>query len=215
MSGALTHHAGGAFLGLVVGEAAMLSGAWDLRSTLAMAAVSTVTAGGLLSQDFDNGALWKLLDKWIPDEWLGAGGPLQHRGILHWVAWPFVIAWLWHRWIGLGYALPVAAPWAGYGLAVGWGSHLILDFIYGKRVIHPEGGGIIVRAGVPLFPWWGHIGGLWTSSGIGSQTAGLALGVGTVTELNHLGVVYQTQVGLLVLIAAASVFSWLFIPAHR
>ena len=32
----------------------------------------------------DQIAEWKTVDRWVPDEWLGHDGPLQHRGITHW-----------------------------------------------------------------------------------------------------------------------------------
>jgi hypothetical protein len=46
------------------------------------ACLASVTAGGVLSPDVDQFKLWRALDRWLPDEWLGEGGPLQHRGII-------------------------------------------------------------------------------------------------------------------------------------
>jgi hypothetical protein len=45
------------------------------------ACLASVTAGGIASPDVDQFRVWRALDRWLPDEWLGEGGPLQHRGI--------------------------------------------------------------------------------------------------------------------------------------
>lgn len=114
--------------------------------------LSTVVAGGHMSPDMDQRKWWRILDKVLPDEWLGNGGPLQHRGITHW--WGLVLA-------GLVVAtFTVGFPWWVIGLTAGWGSHLLGDAVYGAR--SPGRG-----PGIPLGPWWGHHGAGFHSGGTG------------------------------------------------
>lgn len=169
MSARGTHLAGGAALGLAVAQTGIAAG-WPVRDAVLLAVVSTVT-GPL--PDIDQRRTWRTLDRWLPDELLGAGGPLQHRGISHWIGWPPLAAAAWWALLAVRPALH-AVWWAGYGLALGVASHLILDALYGRQVRMPTGA-IVVRRGIPTLPWWRHRGGIWTSSGPGSQLAGLAL----------------------------------------
>ena len=115
-------------------------------------ALSALVSGGHLSPDMDQRKWWRFLDKWLPDEWLGNGGPLQHRGITHW--WGMILA-------GLVVAVfTVGVPWWVIGLTTGWGSHLLGDAVYGAR--SPGRG-----PGIPLGPWWGHHGAGFHSGGTG------------------------------------------------
>jgi hypothetical protein len=168
-----THYAGGAVLGLAAAQASIWAG-MPIRDALALAAVSTITGGGELSPDVDQRKWFRTLDRWLPDEWLGGGGPLQHRGVTHWTAWPPILAIGWAVAIAFGPPILGRFWWIGYGVALGWASHAILDALYGHAVHTPEGM-IVVRRGVPTMPWWRHRAGIWTSSGIGSQTAGIVL----------------------------------------
>lgn len=105
-------------------------------------ATSTVIAGlASWGPDVDQLSPWRVIDKVLPDEELGAGGPMRHRGITHWWAWPLLAA-LVAQAADLG-----DVGWVIWALIVGWTSHLIGDFLFGER-----------PAGIPLWPWWGHIG---------------------------------------------------------
>jgi len=180
VSGRGTHHAGGAVAGLTVAGAALAAGAspWP---ALAVAVTATATGGGRLSPDVDQYRAWRRLDRWLPDELLGAGGPLQHRGISHWwgtaLALPVVLAGLLALVVPVGWVWPVPA-----GVAAGWASHLALDYVFGATVRTPEGC-VIVRAGVPAAPWWSHRGVHWPSGGTRSKVAGCLLTVTAVVQV--------------------------------
>jgi membrane-bound metal-dependent hydrolase YbcI (DUF457 family) len=108
--------------------------------------VAMVFSAGRLSCDIDNTKTWKKLDRIVPDEWLGEGGPLGHRQVLHWWGLPAVAAllvWLTQRDQSLAFA-----AWAAI---TGWSSHLAGDFFCGQA-------GFGTRKGVPLGPWWWHVG---------------------------------------------------------
>jgi hypothetical protein len=81
------------------------------------ACLASITAGGVLSPDVDQFKLWRALDRWLPDEWLGEGGPLQHRGISHFWGLPAAAA---------AYLYVVGGPWWAWMLLAGWVSHLVL-----------------------------------------------------------------------------------------
>ena len=116
------------------------------------------SSGKLLSPDADQGWLWHLIDKLLPDEQiLGDNGPMQHRGITHFWLWPLLA-------LLAAYQLPTlmtvglndhlitftATPiLAGFG--VGWASHVLGDFLVGAA-------GCGRSAGVPLAPWWCWVG---------------------------------------------------------
>jgi hypothetical protein len=114
------------------------------------AGLAAVTAGGVLSPDVDQFKVWRALDRWLPDEWLGEGGPLQHRGLSHWWGIPAAVAvWLYVS----------GGPWWAWMLLAGWVSHLAADWAFGKRA---WGRG----PGIPFLPWWGH-------RGLGGDAGGL------------------------------------------
>lgn len=135
---ASSHVLAGALSGLGYAAAAGLDPA---------AAVATSVVAGLASTtpDVCQRGWWRSMDRWTPDEVLGNGGPLQHRGISHWWGMP-AAAWF--------LALPQSTGWAHLLLAallVGVGSHLAGDFLVGK-------GGYGRGPGVPLGPWFWHVG---------------------------------------------------------
>jgi membrane-bound metal-dependent hydrolase YbcI (DUF457 family) len=110
------------------------------------AAAATLTSAGILSPDADQFKGWRRVDKYAPDELLGWGGPLKHRGITHWPALPVAAAYALHAatlstWLTL-------LLWA---LIIGWVSHLLLDFVWG-RAFGDRG------RGVPLLGWTGYVG---------------------------------------------------------
>lgn len=127
--------------------------AWASASDLGPAqtavsvAVAVLTSAGLASPDVDLSALWRSADRWLPDEWLGSGGPMQHRGITHWWALPLALA-LFAR-----YALPPSVWWLVGAAVVGWTSHLLGDLVFGRADVRSARG-----PGVPVMPWWGHVG---------------------------------------------------------
>jgi hypothetical protein len=69
--------------GFVAGAALAMYAHQPLWVAVPSAAVASLTAGGRFSPDADQYKGWKLFDKYTPDELLGRGGPLQHRGITH------------------------------------------------------------------------------------------------------------------------------------
>jgi len=166
------HHLFGVLTGLGF---SVLVGATPLGAVTATAAAGAI-AGGSLSPDMDQHRWWRLLDRFLPDEWLGAGGPLQHRGISHW--WGLPLAAL----LGLQ-ALPVHGLWrlALLGALVGWASHLLGDFVFGKASHWDHRG-----PGVPLLPWWGHVGLGLDSDGMLERAARWMLSVAVVSALAYL-----------------------------
>lgn len=181
MSGRGTHQVGGLVAGLAVAQATAWKGHAGLGEAVFLAGTAFLTAGGVMSPDVDLSRTWRALDRWLPDEWLGAGGPLQHRGVTHWWGTILVMAAGW--WLAATLIPPLGRFWPLMaGQVAGWASHLALDAICGLQVRATDGA-VIVRAGVPMMPWWGHRGGLIRSSDIGSQTIGIVLGVVAVGQV--------------------------------
>lgn len=126
--------------GALCGTAYAVTTGMPPAQAAAFAALAVVTASGPSSPDIDQYRGWRRVDTALPDEALGAGGPLQHRGITHWWAWP-ALAWLALERVPTG-----AVGWIPAALLVGWISHLIGDLVFGRN------------RGIPLAPWWWHIG---------------------------------------------------------
>lgn len=134
------HYALGASAGLLYAQVAHLEW-WQWPVAIGL---SAGFSHGWVSPDIDNSPLWHWLDRWTPDELLGNKGPMRHRGITHW----------WGTHLALSVALYVCHPswwWMGGAVLAGWWSHLIGDAAIGAR---GQGRG----AGIPLMPWWCHIG---------------------------------------------------------
>lgn len=106
----------------------------------AVGVLATATSAGRLSPDVDQRPGWRRTDKAVPDEALGAGGPMQHRGITHWWFWPALAWW------SLGQVPTGVVGWIPQALVIGWASHLLGDFLFGKD------------RGIPLGPWFWHVG---------------------------------------------------------
>lgn len=141
-----THHLFGATTALaLVHWAPPVTG---LTATGVFVAAATATAGSKLSPDVDNQSRWKALDRFLPDELLGNGGPMQHRGIAHWWGIPAALTVA----ILAGLVPTVVVPVA-WGAVTGWGSHIAGDFVFGKA--NPRFG---LKKGVPLALWWCHKG---------------------------------------------------------
>jgi LexA-binding, inner membrane-associated putative hydrolase len=112
--------------------------------------------GGLAGPlpDVDNHRWWKRLDRVLPDEWLGHGGPLQHRGLTHWWVLPAA------GWVAATRGMPGA--WWLFALLAGWVSHLAGDLLFGEADRYAHRG-----PGIPLGPWFGHV-------GLGLKSGGLS-----------------------------------------
>lgn len=132
------HHVVGAAAGAVLASASGL-GLWQSAATVVLAA--SVAA----LPDTDQGVLWRFADRWLPDEALGHGGPMRHRGITHW--WALPVLWV----VAVLVWIPDAWRWPLWALIAGWVSHLVADFVVGARS-RQRG------PGIPLAPWWAHIG---------------------------------------------------------
>jgi LexA-binding, inner membrane-associated putative hydrolase len=65
---------------------------WPAWQAVASAALAAATAAGALSPDLDQRGPWRVADNVLPDEALGAGGPMRHRGLAHWWALPAAAA---------------------------------------------------------------------------------------------------------------------------
>ena len=128
--------ASGAGLGLVAG--------WPWWQVLASAGLASITSDGPLSPDADQFRGWRRVDDVVPDELLGNGGPMRHRGLTHWWGLPLLAA------VGVQ-MIPQSVHWIAWALLAGWTSHLVGDFVHGR----PGWGR---GAGIPLAPWWAHVG---------------------------------------------------------
>lgn len=126
--------------GTVCGSACALVTGMPPVQAAAFAALAMATASGPASPDVDQYRGWRRTDRALPDEALGNGGPMQHRGITHWWAWPVLAA------VALDRVPTGAVGWIPLALLVGWISHLVGDFVFGRN------------RGIPLAPWWWHIG---------------------------------------------------------
>ena len=133
-----SHRILGALAGALYGSTAGMG--W--RATAVAAVVATAVSNGPTSPDMDQTDGWQSVARMT--------GPLSrvfaHRHVTHWFGWP-VLAW----WQVTAH-LPPIARWAAYALIVGWASHLVGDFVFGK---------------LPLLPW----GGPWV--GLGLDTGGV------------------------------------------
>ncbi len=147
-----THRVLGASFGLGYGVWAGL----PVVGVLGCGLLGTLTAAGATSPDVDQRRGWRLTDRLTPDELLGRGGPMQHRGITHWWGAALAVTLAW--WTAL---LPLEGD-GGRGslvahgtgaLLAGWWSHLAGDFVFGKADVRSGRG-----PGIPVLPWWGHVG---------------------------------------------------------
>lgn len=119
-----------------------------------MAGIATLTAAGVTSPDIDQRGGWRLVDRLLPDELAGHAGPLRHRGVTHWWGLPVIVGYL------VRPTVPQQWRWLTAAALIGWCSHLVGDFVFGKANTRQGRG-----PGIPLAPWWWHI-------GIGLDTGG-------------------------------------------
>jgi hypothetical protein len=102
---------------------------WPWPQTAIAAAVSTLTAAGA----------------WSPDMDLQGNGALAHRRLMHWWGLPAAAA------IPALAATPPGFRWVTGALLLGWVSHLVGDFVFGKASRYRP-------KGIPFTPTKGHTG---------------------------------------------------------
>jgi membrane-bound metal-dependent hydrolase YbcI (DUF457 family) len=152
-----SHQVLGAVSGVTLGHLA----SWQLPQSIVAGVVASVTAAGILSPDCDQYNAWKRWFRWVwrlfgyavaalPIWPSGrSGDPTQHRGITHWWGVPA----LWSLAVlALERAVPGPFWWLAWTGIVGWTSHLLGDAVHGRQ-FHGQDG-----HGVPLAPWWKHVG---------------------------------------------------------
>lgn len=122
-----THRITGALTGAAY--AAALSE--DRRLIVIAAIAASATSNGPISPDLDQTRAWRAIPDWAPS-WIR-----RHRGITHWWGLP-VLAWA-----TLDSWCPPEAHWTVRFLLLGWASHILGDFIFGK---------------IPLLPWGAYAG---------------------------------------------------------
>jgi hypothetical protein len=147
----MTHHLAGSACGLALAAAL----GWSPWQAGVSAAAATLTAGGRWSPDADQYRWWRRTDRVLPDELLGRGGPMRHRGITHWWGIPVLAA------LAVLLLVPAAWQWPLLALVTGWASHLAGDFVFGAACPYEHRG-----PGIPMAPWWRHRGMGFDSGGV-------------------------------------------------
>jgi len=161
--------------------------------TVAVGLATAPTSGGKCSPDADQFGSWKKWDRRIPDELLLCGGPMRHRGISHWWGLPAAATWGLHEaCTRLPLLLAVLLLIVAGLPLLGWWSHLWSDlwiggqYLGGKRPEADDPAGAWDRKstmdaddhprgpGIPLFPWWGHVGLGWRVGSVGEWVYVLA-----------------------------------------
>ncbi len=140
---ATTHRLTGAAAGLALASAT----AAGTLHTVGTIVIATITAAGVTSPDIDQRRGWHLADALLPDELAGHGGPLRHRGLAHWWGLPVAAA------VITLHVVPGRWQWLALAALAGWTSHLFGDFVFGKASRYQGRG-----PGIPLAPWWWHLG---------------------------------------------------------
>ncbi len=114
-----------------------LAARWSMPVALAGAAIAAVTAP---LPDVDQRGWWKRS--------LGQFRAFAHRRLTHWWGLPTAGA-------VLAYDLPTEVRWIAAAMLIGWSSHLLGDWVFGKRGPACTGWR---RAGIPIAPWWAYHG---------------------------------------------------------
>lgn len=115
---------------------------------LAGAPLAAAVSAGPTSPDIDNTRNWRAVLSTFPGR--ADNKVLGHRRITHWWGWPALAAYL------LVGADQGEIGWVAWALIIGWSSHIIGDFCFGK-------GGYDIPRGVPVLPWGWHVGLGWKS----------------------------------------------------
>lgn len=121
-----THRLWGGLCGVTVASAT--GQPWSMVAMTGV--VATATAHGWSSPDVDLTRPWITVRKVIPHP---LDNLLNHRALSHW--WGVPVA----AWWGIGH-LPTDAQWPTYALLIGWVSHLLGDFLFGRLPLLPWGG---------------------------------------------------------------------------
>jgi membrane-bound metal-dependent hydrolase YbcI (DUF457 family) len=79
---------------------------------------AVVTSAGALSPDVDQTRAWRRVT--------GGRGVFAHRRVTHWPIWPVALWFLASALVGVESALAL-------GACVGWGSHVVADWLFGGR----------------------------------------------------------------------------------
>jgi len=126
--------------------AGLLAGAGPVGLAV-WAGVAGITSAGPTSPDMDQDHRWRRADTVLPDEALGHGGPMKHRGLTHWFGLPLAAAGLVYLndIVLLVNGRPLPVEWVLWAAIVGWSSHIVADAAFGK-------------GGVPLLGWYGNVG---------------------------------------------------------
>lgn len=124
------HRAAGALAGATM-AGAVASSPWQAGVVLC---VAVATSAGGLSPDLDQTRVWRVLT--------GGRGVAAHRCVTHWWALPAVLAVV---------APSTPDPAVAWGVAAGWGSHVVADAVIGARSARRG-------PGVPLLPGAWHVG---------------------------------------------------------
>ena len=160
-----------AFSGLVCLLVAQTLG-WGLARQVVAVAVGAAFGGGAWSPDCDQYAWFRRLDKIVPDEWLGHGGPLGHHRITHS---PWIPA------AGIWWVAGTPGTWPLTLVFVAWIGHDLGDVLIGR-------GGKDVPCGPPWFLWWKNWGlGVFRSGGRVCMAATVACWVGVIWRLWSVG----------------------------
>lgn len=159
-----SHH----LLGAVTGLGLAAASGWSTPQALLSAGAAAFFAGGPTSPDIDNKQWWHSLDRLLPDEVLGHGGPLKHRGLMHWWGLPAIACVL----VSVAQvSVPWLPWWIVYASIAGWSSHLVGDFIFGMA-----NNRVGLGKGIPLMPWWCYVGvGLRCSGGVLQGLTGILI----------------------------------------
>lgn len=102
-------------------------------SAAALVVVSAVvTSAGALSPDVDQTRAWRRVT--------GGKGAFAHRGVTHWPIWGPAL------WVLSGALGDPAWSALALGASVGWGSHVVADWLFGGRWSPMRADGWVARA---------------------------------------------------------------------